>query len=89
MSVNLELIERLVRSESAESTDLRLAPHTPNTTELPADIDDWPAEWREEFEERAAIMEFDGSLNRQEAEAWAETIVRAAYRLRQKDGGLG
>jgi hypothetical protein len=35
-----------------------------------------PREWREAFEERAAIMEFDGQLPRAEAErlAMADTI---------------
>ena len=49
--------------------------------ELPEEVADWPEDWLEEYEERAAIMEYDGSLARQEAEQWAETIVRAAYRL--------
>ena len=40
----------------------------------------WPAEAREEFEERAAIMEYDGGLPRQEAE-------RKAYRLVGKKCG--
>jgi hypothetical protein len=48
--------------------------------ELPADIQNWPEDWREEFEERAAILEYDGMLSRPEAESWAETIVRAVYR---------
>ena len=48
---------------------------------LPADINLWPEDWREEYEERAAIMDKDfyGSLSRAEAEQWAETIVRAFY----------
>jgi hypothetical protein len=33
--------------------------------------DDLPPEWREEYEERAAIMEFDGGMSRPEAEAAA------------------
>ena len=49
--------------------------------DLPAltDIDDLPMDWREEFEERAAIMEFDGNMSRQMAECRAEIIVRTAY----------
>lgn len=31
----------------------------------------WPDNIREEFEERAAIMEYDGGLSRQEAERLA------------------
>ena len=55
--------------------------------ELPMDIDDWPEDWRDEFEERAAIMdkEFYGSLDQEDSEQWAETIVRALYRLYQKE----
>lgn len=73
MTVRLDIIEKLIRTE-------------PLTHELPANITDWPEDWREEFEERAAIMggEFYGSLSRPEAEAWAETIIRALYRLQQK-----
>jgi hypothetical protein len=51
------------------------------TDELPVYIEHWSREWREEFEERAAIMEFNGGMNRIEAETWAESIVRAFYRL--------
>lgn len=32
---------------------------------------DLPAAWREEYEERAAIMEYDGGLSRERAEAAA------------------
>jgi hypothetical protein len=40
--------------------------------------DDLPGDWRVEFEERAAIMEFDGGLPRERAEALAlaETVNR-------------
>jgi len=48
--------------------------------ELPAAQADWPEEWRERFEERAAIMEYDGGLPRPEAERRAEVLVREAYR---------
>ena len=33
--------------------------------------DDMPPEWREQYEERAGIMEFDGGLSRERAEALA------------------
>ena len=36
---------------------------------------------REECEERAAIMEFDGNLTREEAERAAWTLVSTRYRL--------
>jgi len=62
--------------------------HIGSRTELPDRIADWPEPWREEYEERAAIMEFDGMLSRQQAEQWAETIVRAAYRLNHKNQNM-
>ena len=42
------------------------------------DIDDLPMNWRIEYEERAAILEFDGRLTRDEADkqALSEIIVR-------------
>jgi len=36
---------------------------------------------REAYEERAAIMEFDGGLSRDEAEREAWTLVSKRYRL--------
>ena len=86
MSVKMEIIERLIQAKplprvgciaSDGLLDNIIAPD-----ELPDNIADWPDDWRDEFEERAAIMEFDGHLRREEAEQWAETIVRAAYELR-------
>jgi len=46
---------------------------------------------REAFEERAAIMEYDGKLTRLEAERRALALVQAERRARaQRDGrGLG
>jgi len=35
------------------------------------DIDDLPMDWRIEFEERAAILEYDGGLSRNEADSQA------------------
>lgn len=35
----------------------------------------WPHPWRDLYEERAAIMEFDGGLSREEAETQAYLIV--------------
>ena len=40
-----------------------------------------PPEWMEEYDERAAILEFDGGLSRQEAENQALQEIRA----RKKD----
>ena len=45
--------------------------------------DDLPGDWRVEFEERAAIMEFDGNLPRERAEALALTDV--LRRMWEKD----
>jgi hypothetical protein len=43
---------------------------------LPAQISNWPASWRELFAERAAIMEFDALLPRDQAELLAESETR-------------
>jgi len=70
MSVNMKIIRGLIQSK-------------PPPPELPARMDDRPDGWREEYEERAAILEYDGMMNRPQAEEWAETIIRAAYRRNQ------
>lgn len=36
----------------------------------------WPPELREEFEERAAIMEFEGNLTREDAETKAFELLK-------------
>jgi hypothetical protein len=46
---------------------------------LPADIQQWPAEWRYRYEERAGIMEFDGNADRATAELEAELCCRAEH----------
>ena len=74
MSVSLAIVRKLVLSEIRT-----------HTIELPVDLNDWPEDWYEEYLERAAIMEFDGNLAREEADQWAETIVRAAYRVKWKE----
>jgi hypothetical protein len=43
---------------------------------LPPNIAAWPPLWREAFEERAAVMEFDAKLSRDQAELLAESEVR-------------
>lgn len=50
--------------------------------DLPAltEIDDLPMDWRIEFEERAAILEYDGGLTREDAETQALTEI--AERIR-------
>lgn len=46
---------------------------------LPPDLADWPEDAREEWEERAAIMEYDGGATRADAEMLAEERVRARW----------
>jgi hypothetical protein len=41
-----------------------------------ADIDDLPMDWRIEYEERAAILEYDGGLSRNEADAQALVEIK-------------
>jgi hypothetical protein len=43
---------------------------------LPPNIAAWPAKWREVWEERAALMEYEGNLSRVTAEFRAAQIVR-------------
>ena len=49
---------------------------TPLAEAALADVTTWPADWRENFEERAAIMEYDGGLTRDEAEVSAWRLLR-------------
>ena len=54
--------------------------------DLPAltDIDDLPMDWRIEFEERAAILEYDGGLSRTEADSQAlREIVERIDRMKK------
>lgn len=44
--------------------------------QLPLHIDDWPQFWRERYEERAAIREYDGNESRATAERNAAWEVR-------------
>jgi hypothetical protein len=46
---------------------------------LPADPAAWPDPWREAFEERAGIIEFDGGRPRAIAEQEAERLVRVEH----------
>ena len=54
--------------------------HLRGIIDLPVTRADWPEEWQEAYIERAAIMEYDGGLPREEAERRAEQLVREAYR---------
>ena len=43
---------------------------------LPANTKDWPLLFREAYEERAGIIEFQGRVSRNEAEKLAEVDIR-------------
>jgi hypothetical protein len=47
---------------------------------LGPDVRSWPSEWREEYKERAAIVEVLGKVPRARAEEQAERIVRERAR---------
>ena len=59
-------------------------PDSPDSEEADLGLDDLPADLRVEFEERAAIMEFDGRLPRERAEALA--LAEALRRMRKTEG---
>ena len=50
---------------------------------LPPHPADWPDNWREAFEERAAIIEHDGGMSKKKAEYVAEWLVRVSARSRR------
>jgi hypothetical protein len=56
---------------------------------LPVERSEWPADAREHFEERAAIIEYDGGLPRAEAERRADAEVRAAIDEQRADATGG
>ena len=51
--------------------------------DLPNNPDDWPISWNERYIERAAIMEFDGGLDRSKAEKLTEKSLREENRKLQ------
>lgn len=53
---------------------------------LPANRAAWPLKLREEFEERAAIVEYLACYSRQEAERLAELDIRKQYGEEVQDG---
>jgi hypothetical protein len=61
---NREIIREIVRTRAA----LNFTPP-----------DQWPEAWRERFEERAAILEFDAGIRRCEAVPAAAEQVRATF----------
>jgi len=44
---------------------------------LPPSIDDWPKYWRELYEERAGIKEFQGNIPKPMAEREAASEIRS------------
>ena len=50
--------------------------------DLPVSVTEWPDEWKESYDERAAILEFDGGLNRSTAEQRSEELQRKAFRCK-------
>lgn len=46
---------------------------------LPASVHHWPPDAKEDYEERAAIMEFVGCIARPYAERLAEALIRQAW----------
>ncbi|MFH1467883.1 MAG: hypothetical protein ABIO70_26090, partial [Pseudomonadota bacterium] len=64
------------RRERAQARAAWLRGEEPDAGVLPERVADWPEEAREIWEERAAIIEFDGGLPREAAERLAEERVR-------------
>ena len=76
MAVNLEIVKELVESAAATAeVDVSAMISCPS---------DLSIDWRIEFEERAAILEYDGGLAREEAEAQALREVNARLRGAKK-----
>ena len=72
MSVDLEIVRRLVQLEPCELS-------------LGITVDDLPGDWRCVFEERAAILEYDGGLSREEADRQALIEICNRMQFLQKD----
>ena len=53
------------------------------TAILPAKVSDWPMPWRELYEERAAMMEYQANMMRALAEHMAEADVRWVFQQEQ------
>ena len=74
MAVKLEIVKELVDSVMVTAeVDIGAMVGSPNGL---------PIEWRVEFEERAAILEFDGGLSREKADSQAlQEIIERLKRL--------
>lgn len=51
---------------------------------LPPSIHHWPPDAKEEWNERAAIMEFDGKLPSSVAEREAEALIRREWAAKER-----
>lgn len=51
--------------------------------QLPTRVADWPAYWREMYEERAGIMEFQANMRKEDAERNAESNIRWQFQQAQ------
>jgi hypothetical protein len=56
--------------------------------DLPKDVAAWPEAFKYLYDERAAIMEYDGGLDRKTAEQKAEEAARAQWQADNKTKGL-
>ena len=54
-------------------------------TDLPPALTDWPAGARARYEERAAIMQYEGAQSREEAERNAEALTREQWAEARKE----
>jgi hypothetical protein len=48
--------------------------------DLPANPSDWPPPAKEDYEERAAILEYEANMPRADAEREAERLTREKWR---------
>ncbi len=64
MAVDLKIVKELVESEPLTETSATYRQQITTPYDLPMD-------WRIDFEERAAILEYDGGLSRDEADSQA------------------
>ena len=77
------LTQELDLSQIADVTDQPTVLTTRESSDVTSVTDrDWkvPESWREEFEERSAILEFEGGLSRNEAEQAAYTLLSMSDR---------
>ena len=79
MAVRLEIIKELVETVMVTATT------TADVGGVVSSPGDLPMDWRIEFEERAAILEYDGCLSREMADVQAlQEILERMRRLKRK-----